>query len=496
MGQTLKDVLGDRWGDNWLIGPSSEAFWHRLSEYGAVFNAYTESSSSDSPGILIAEPDPLEFLATCLAAWSEGCTVVLANPRWGTREQQQLNILGNPQGESPVLARLGCYPCEVPGGRSSRILIPTGGSSGQIKYAIHTWETLTSSIQGFRDHFGVKQVQAYCVLPLFHVSGLMQVLRVLVSGGCLALQSYGDLKAGARLSLPSGGFLSLVPTQLQELLGLGGELVPWLRSFRAVLLGGAPAGRSLLDTAQALGIPIALTYGMTETASQVATLLPEKFLAGNRSSGKPLPHAQIAILNDQGQPQSLGKSGRVVIQARSLAVGYLPGVEARNGSEGCDRPVVGSAHPDLRDSGHKHQGVNSLADRTRLLTQTGEFGSQSSSEDFGFEPGTSSPWLRANLRDRPLNPPHLDKAESAHPTAMEPFATDDIGYLDGAGYLHIVGRSSSKIITGGENVFPEEIEGLLLATGWVSDACVVGLPCDRWGQRLCALVVIRSAYTL
>ena len=61
----------------------------------------------------------------------------------------------------------------------------------------------------------------------------------------------------------------------------------------------------------------------------------------------------------------------------------------------------------LRDSGHNHQGVNSLADRKSLLKQTEGLGSQSSSEDFSFEPGTSSPWLRANLTDRPLNLPTL-----------------------------------------------------------------------------------------
>ena len=83
------------------------------------------------------------------------------------------------------------------------------------------------------------------------------------------------------------------------------------------------------------------------------------------------------------------------------------------------------AHPNysrnayrLRDSGHNHQGVNSPADRKSLLKQTGELDSQSSSEDFSFEPGTSSPWLGANLRDRPLNPPHLDRAGSAHPTGV------------------------------------------------------------------------------
>jgi O-succinylbenzoic acid--CoA ligase len=65
--------------------------------------------------------------------------------------------------------------------------------------------------------------------------------------------------------------------------------------------------------------------------------------------------------------------------------------------------------------------------------------------------------------------------------------------VDAAGYLHIVGRRSTKIITGGENVFPEEVEAVLLATEAVSDVCVVGLPCDRWGQQLCALVVMAPA---
>ncbi|MBD1919229.1 MULTISPECIES: AMP-binding protein [Cyanophyceae] len=406
MGQTLKALLQTRWGDDWLIGPSSQEFWQRLSELTPVFATYRESCGSHTPGVLIAEPDPLQFLATCMAAWSEGCTVVLVNPRWSDRERQQVQALVNPKWDAPVGLKIKSYPCQVAASQPGQILIPTGGSSGQIKFAVHSWDTLNVSIEGFRSHFGVGAVQSYCVLPLFHVSGLMQALRVLASGGCLALQSYSDLKGGKRAALPSGGFLSLVPTQLQELLALGGEFIPWLRSFRAVLLGGAPAWRSLLDQAQADQIPVALTYGMTETAAQVATLLPEEFLAGHRSSGRPLPHVNLTILNDQGQPQRSGQPGKIVIRSNSLAQGYLPSAGAAI-------------------------AANSLT-------------------------------------------------------------TDDIGYLNDGGYLYIVGRSSTKIITGGENVFPEEIEAVLLATGWVSDACVVGLPCDHWGQRLCALVVINS----
>ncbi|MBW4483060.1 MAG: AMP-binding protein [Tildeniella torsiva UHER 1998/13D] len=418
MGQALKALLQTRWGDDWLIGPSSQEFWQRLDKLNSVFAAYRESCGSHCPGVLIAESDPLQFLATCLAAWLEGCTVVLANPRWGDRDRQQLQALVNPRWNAPILPGIEGYPCQVVESQSGQILIPTGGSSGQIKFAVHSWDTLIVSIEGFRAHFGVRAVHAYCVLPLFHVSGLMQALRVLTSGGNLALQSYSKLKSGERLPL-SGGFLSLVPTQLQELLTFGDEFIPWLQSFRAVLLGGAPAGKVLLDQSQALGIPVALTYGMTETAAQVATLLPEEFLAGNRSNGRPLPHASITIFNDQDKPQPLGQAGRVVIQAKSLALGY-------------------GSFPSERDASEKVSSV----------------------------------------------------VGSAHPTGS--FATDDIGYLEDGGYLHIVGRSSTKMITGGENVFPEEIEAVLLAMGGVSDACVVGLPCDRWGQRLCALVVMDS----
>ncbi|MEO1741123.1 MAG: hypothetical protein AAFR99_04865, partial [Cyanobacteria bacterium J06629_9] len=69
------------------------------------------------------------------------------------------------------------------------------------------------------------------------------------------------------------------------------------------------------------------------------------------------------------------------------------------------------------------------------------------------------------------------------------FITDDVGYLDPAGYLQVRGRRSQKIITGGENVFPTEVEAALLATGQVADVCVIGLPDPVWGQAVTAVYV-------
>ncbi|MBD1945790.1 hypothetical protein H6F50_26135, partial [Coleofasciculus sp. FACHB-712] len=80
------------------------------------------------------------------------------------------------------------------------------------------------------------------------------------------------------------------------------------------------------------------------------------------------------------------------------------------------------------------------------------------------------------------------------------FQVDDLGFIDEQGNLNIIGRSSNKIITGGENVFPSEVEAAIQATGLVADVCVIGLPDSHWGQIVTAVYVPSksdiSTYTL
>jgi O-succinylbenzoic acid--CoA ligase len=75
------------------------------------------------------------------------------------------------------------------------------------------------------------------------------------------------------------------------------------------------------------------------------------------------------------------------------------------------------------------------------------------------------------------------------PSGTVLFRTDDGGYLDEQGHLVLVGRISGKIITGGENVFPAEVEAAIWATGLVRDVAVVGIPDDYWGQCVAAVYV-------
>lgn len=67
-------------------------------------------------------------------------------------------------------------------------------------------------------------------------------------------------------------------------------------------------------------------------------------------------------------------------------------------------------------------------------------------------------------------------------------ATGDLGHVDDDGYLYLSDRRTDLIVSGGVNVAPAEVEGVLLAHPAVSDAVVVGKPDDEWGQRVHAVV--------
>jgi malonyl-CoA/methylmalonyl-CoA synthetase len=76
------------------------------------------------------------------------------------------------------------------------------------------------------------------------------------------------------------------------------------------------------------------------------------------------------------------------------------------------------------------------------------------------------------------------------------FRTGDIGGRDREGYLRIVGRAKEVIITGGLNVYPREVEDIMVGHPAVADVAVVGLPSDEWGEEVTAFVVPRPGRQL
>ncbi|MFG2060267.1 long-chain fatty acid--CoA ligase [Micromonospora sp. NPDC048871] len=72
------------------------------------------------------------------------------------------------------------------------------------------------------------------------------------------------------------------------------------------------------------------------------------------------------------------------------------------------------------------------------------------------------------------------------------FRSGDLGYLDAEGYLYISGRLKDMIISGGENIYPAEIEQLLGELEGVTAAAVIGVPDERWGEVPWAIVTVRE----
>ncbi len=76
------------------------------------------------------------------------------------------------------------------------------------------------------------------------------------------------------------------------------------------------------------------------------------------------------------------------------------------------------------------------------------------------------------------------------------FRTGDVGYLDEDGFLYITDRKKDMIISGGENIASSEVERVIYRLPQVSEAAVVGVPDERWGERPIAVVVLHAGQTL
>lgn len=118
----------------------------------------------------------------------------------------------------------------------------------------------------------------------------------------------------------------------------------------------------------------------------------------------------------------------------------------------------------------------------------------------GADRGAGEPLDRTEIRIGPggqveLRGPILFSGyapRSAHPSPFLPggwFSTGDLGEFDHAGQLHLRGRSADLIITGGENVYPREVEEALESDPAIREAAVFGQPDAEWGEIVCAAIV-------
>ena len=101
------------------------------------------------------------------------------------------------------------------------------------------------------------------------------------------------------------------------------------------------------------------------------------------------------------------------------------------------------------------------------------------------------------IRSRNIMKGYLNKPEETRSAFWgEWFRSGDLGIIDDDGYLFIVDRLKDMIITGGENVYPREIEELLYSHMEVEECAVIGLPDKEWGERVLAFIIPKPGLTI
>lgn len=227
----------------------------------------------------------LDTIVTLYALWERGIAPLLVHPRLTPAERATLLERAR---SSPALG--------VP---DAAAVLHTSGTTGTPRAAILTHAALEASAAANAANMGwVDDDRWLLCMPLGHVGGLSIVSRCLIARKCVVLaESFEPERMPAFMHQHGVTLVSLVPTMLTRLLDAAWTPSPRLR---AVLLGGAAAGRNVLARASAQRIPVLVTYGLTETCSQVATtpyaLRHEPLAYG---VGKPLPGIDVRVRDDQ-----------------------------------------------------------------------------------------------------------------------------------------------------------------------------------------------------
>lgn len=212
--------------------------------------------------------------------------------------------------------RLAVPPLEASRGQ---VFFSTSGSTGTPKWIGHTRSSLLASAAAVNRHLQVDRSSCWgLVLPTHHVGGFGILARVHLSGCGLAVfpERWAAPVFAEWIARQGVTHLSLVPTQVHDLVAANCRAPA---SLKAVVVGGGVLPVATGRAARALGWPVLASYGMTETASQIATccieLLDEEY------------HSSSIDLIDSWQVR-LTADGRLEVSGPSLFSGMLvPGDE-------------------------------------------------------------------------------------------------------------------------------------------------------------------------
>ncbi len=189
-------------------------------------------------------------------------------------------------------------------------LLCTSGTSGEARVVPVTLDALDASALAVSARLDLREGDRwYGSLSPAHIGGLALVHRAVHSGSCLVVR--GRYSAQTLVELIDRAEIthaSLVPTMLRHLVDAGGD-APVPPGLRCLLVGGAAAAAPLVELAVARGYPIALTYGLTEACSQVATAPPDLVAEKPGTVGLPIDGLELRLL----------ESGEISVRGATVA---------------------------------------------------------------------------------------------------------------------------------------------------------------------------------
>jgi len=300
------------------------------------------------------------------------------------------------------------------------ILFYTGGTTGRSKGVMLSNKNFLCNTTGSVPLY--KMQDGWCFLivgPLFHIAAGARIFSCAVLGGhAVVLPKFDVPDVLASIANYRINSATLVPTMFQML--IDHPLFPSadLSSMQMVASGAAPMPMALQHRViEAFsGINLYQTYGMTEAAPIVTSLDSQYHVVSGPGSeklgsvGRPAPHVQLRIIDEEGADLPIGQTGEVLARGDNIMTGYW-----------------------------------NLPEQTAVALKDG--------------------W----------------------------YHTGDAGYLDAEGFLFLEGRVKDMIVSGGENIYPIEIENVLSSHPAVHQCAVIGIPHETWGEAVHAVILLEDS---
>jgi O-succinylbenzoic acid--CoA ligase len=303
----------------------------RYAELWQRVSASRREARPEGP-VAVEGGDPLDLFVAIHLAVTHGLPLLPLGPHLDTPEREHLLAVTGAEASADAPARLldGPPPPSPasPGtplpADATQLFMATSGTTGTPKAVMLSPANLGAAVAASSHLSRLAPGDTWLAcLPLYHIGGLAIVLRCAAAGATVLLhRGFDPERVWADLERYRVSHVSLVPPMLRRLLDTAAGAPP-PPALRMVLTGGGPLDPDLCREAVARGWPVCPTYGMSECASQVATLCPAPADWRHGEVGRPLPGVRVEVVDDAGE--TTAGEGWIRVRGPNVMRGYADG---------------------------------------------------------------------------------------------------------------------------------------------------------------------------